>query len=572
MDKLTAALLLTNMLERLDAAAQNAAITSLERAALRVAIDSLGGLTTVSDASTVTSAPIHVVQGAPVLTTNTTNNSPEDAADDLLPLTTSPETEPVSPEVKLNVDSLQRSTPSVKNAMLCLDFGTAMSKAYVSVGVHRHIDLALGLAAGFKGHLLPSTMLIGEDGRLYFGQEALDQSERLPSGKRKRIDSIKSRLSQRRDLIADVDATHLSRDENPHEGLHFTHGDMIRIFLAYFVDVAERALSGKDGFRDGGTARYVLRRYARPCWPGPEQAVAADAKMREMMEQAQILADTFSGQWNGGIQLSTVRSALDKVRELGARPSYLVAQGVPEPVAVAAGVVYDSEHSRDAYMVVDVGAGTTDFGLFVSTRTKNDEVKMHQIASSIRGVMQAGDKVDLLLRAHIAQKEGIDTSDAHGEEIMANLARSIRPLKEILFQKGSLEYVLSDGTVGIVSKEEFLSSPKVKAFSSFMETEFVKALESVSDSWLQWLSSAPMRLNVVVTGGSATLDMMQALATGVVDVRGYKIQRTSVDACPDWIKNENEDLQRVYPQLAVAIGGSSDEIPDTLNAPPDLKR
>lgn len=27
---------------------------------------------------------------------------------------------------------------------------------------------------------------------------------------------------------------------------------------------------------------------------------------------------------------------------------------------------------------------------------------------------------------------------AHGEEIMANLARSIRPLKEILFQKGSL--------------------------------------------------------------------------------------------------------------------------------------
>lgn len=559
MDRVTAALLLTNMLERLDATGPSSGITSIERAALRVALDALGGQASVPATSTVT--PVSVVAPPeppelPVLT----------------PVTPAPEvTAPKLPELKLNVDSLQRSAPSVKDAMLCLDFGTAMSKAYVSVGVYRHLDLALGLAAGYKGHLLPSTMLIGDDCRLYFGQEALDQSERLPSGKRKRIDSIKSRLSQRSDLVADVDTTYLSADENPHKAFDFTHGDMIRIFLAYFVDVAERALSGKEGFGDGA-ARYVLRRYARPCWPDPQQARAADAKMREMMEQAQILADTFSGQWKGGIPLTTVRIALDKVRELGARPSYLVAGGVPEPVAVAAGAVYDSENARDAYMVVDVGAGTTDFGLFVATRTQNDEVKMHQIAASIRGVMQAGDKIDLLLRAHIAQEHGIDTSDAHGEEIMANLARGIRPMKEILFQKGYLDYVLSDGTVGAVTKDEFLKSSKVETFSSFMESEFAKALESVSDSWLQWLSSSPMRLNVVVTGGSAALDMMQALSKGIVNVRGYKIRRTPVDARPDWIRNESEELQRVYPQLAVAIGGSSDEIPDTLSAPADLKR
>ena len=41
---------------------------------------------------------------------------------------------------------------------------------------------------------------------------------------------------------------------------------------------------------------------------------------------------------------------------------------------------------------------------------------------------------------------------------------------------------------------------------------------------------------------------------------------------PDWLESESEDLQRIYPQLAVAVGGSSDEIPDTRDAPIDLKR
>ena len=579
MDQKTAALFLTNMLERLAVAGGNTAITTLERVAIQTGITALESIGMQLQPSTHSplKTKIEVQPGLTSATSNEFVTAFTQISGEGPQQTTSKPDESLSPEslraqeVVLNLDSLQRNTPSVKGAMLCLDFGTAMSKAYASVGVTKHLDLALGSAAGYSGYLLPSTMLIGDDGKLYFGQEALDQSERLSSSKRKRLDSIKTRLSQRRDVLADVDTTPLTPEENPQADLHLTHGDMIRIYLAYFTDVAEKALARHEGF-EGDSARHVERRYARPCWPDAEQARLADAKMREMMEHAQILADTFSGQWAGGIALARVKAAIQNVRELGARPSYLVKSGVPEPVAVAAGIVYESENARDAYMVVDVGAGTTDFGLFVATRRADGEVKMHQVAASIQGVMQAGDKVDSLLRAFIAQKEGVDSTDAHGSEVMADLARRIRPLKELLFSVGQLEYTLSDGTVGKVFKDSFLADPKVLSFSKAMEAAFVKALESVSDSYLAWLSRAPMRLNVVVTGGSASLDMMQALSKGVVDVRGHKIERIAMNSRPDWLESESEDLQRIYPQLAVAVGGSSDEIPDTRDAPIDLKR
>ena len=79
------------------------------------------------------------------------------------------------------------------------------------------------------------------------------------------------------------------------------------------------------------------------------------------------------------------------------------------------GLYPDMENLRDAFMVVDVGAGTTDFGLFVVTRrSEDDDVQVFQVPASIQGLMQAGDKVDNLLRAFIAQKESIDTADNAG--------------------------------------------------------------------------------------------------------------------------------------------------------------
>ena len=584
MEKNMAGLLLASMLERIEGGQGIGSVSSLERAALRIGIEALGSADLLSPVLTQVIAlikeeqvdtappinppvqlPVQALADEPVVVAPALPNN-ENAAVLHLPLDLP---EPM-PSVTLNLTSLKFDAPDSPNLLMCLDFGTAMSKAFAGIAYGRHFELELGAAAGRSGYLLPSSMFIGDNKKLYFGFEALEKSERLGNFKRKRLDSIKSRISQRRDVLADIDSTELTPDENP-SAVKLTHGDMIRLYLAYFTDTAELALK-KYATTDKPIGRYVRRRYARPCWPDANQVKVADAKMRQMMEQAQILADTFSGQWQGGIDVRCLKSALQQVKELSKLPGYLVDAGIPEPVAVAGGVIYDSKNVRDAYMVVDVGAGTTDFGLFISTRKDADDVKVFQVGASIQGMMQAGDKVDSLLRGFITQKERIDSNDTHGDEVIADLARRIRSLKEILFTTGKLEYVLSDSTTGKVTKAEFLTDSRVQRFAQAIEDGFTSALANVSDSWLKWLSSSPMCLQVVVTGGSAKLDMMQKLSSGIVDVRGYKIQRVALDHQPSWLEDAPEALRAIYPQMAVAIGGTSEEMPETLDAPTHLLR
>ena len=345
---------------------------------------------------------------------------------------------------------------------------------------------------------------------------------------------------------------------------------MIRIFLAYLTDMAVTALGEHEvGGKEVG--RYAKRRFARPCWPDAAQAKWADNLMRAMLAESQILADTFSGRWTGGVAIAELKTAVEQIKVLGKRPDYLIDIGVPEPVAVAAGVIEDRQNLRDAFMVVDVGAGTTDFGLFVSTRmpeNKDDAPRVFQIPASIQGLMQAGDKVDSMLRVFIARKECVDTTDNSGRMILDDLGRRIRGLKEVLFKTGKLEYALADGTVGHVTVDEFLADETMKRFGLAINAGFKKALQAVDDSWLHWLAMDGVRLHVVLTGGSSTLPMMKTLSQGMVAVKGFRILREQVDPKPVWMDEVSGELTAVYPQLAVAIGGAAESMPETLTAPP----
>ena len=575
MNPVVAAMLLQSMLERLERQDGAPFASSLELAALRYGVSHLqGGLAEAQPAS------VSVVSIPPTAKVDESDEAELDTRDNLVVGKIAsalvqggdsqrPNESDDLNEVNLNVASLGRSAPELAGLTLCLDFGTAMSKACVAKGYGTPKELELGVAAGYQGFLLPSTLFISTDGRMYFGQEALDKENATGSTTHKRIDSIKSSISQWGSHTPDVDVAVLEPDVNPIASIRLTKGDAIRLYLAYFCDISSEALGMQEQCPEE-SARYVLRRYARPCWPNLEQQRVADAKMREMLEQAQILADTFRGEWFGGIALGRLKQGLDKVRELGARPSYLIDVGIPEPVAVASGVVYDIENARDAFMVVDAGAGTTDLGLFVMTK-QGEEVTVHQVDKSIRGLMQAGDKVDALLRAVIADREGVDRGDAHGREVWDELTRRLRSLKETLFAKGELRYVLSDGTTGGLTKQEFLSDPRVVRFSQQIKDEFVRSLSDVDDTWLAWLARDPMRLKVVVTGGSSHLDMMQDLAKGVIDVRGFKIERQPLDVVPGWV-SDSPELKVAYPQLAVAIGGVNPDIPLVKTAPGYLVR
>jgi len=536
-DNKTAATLLASLMERVEHEQTIGIMSSLERQALRRAIVAL------SNGSDLILPP-----------------------DTAVPPTM--EIVPPPPTVELVLDSLARDAPSDPAVLLCLDFGTAMSKAFASVAPDGYMELELGAAAGRNGYTLPSSVFISDHGMAYFGFEAIDRSQDLIDSGRERIDSIKAWFSLRREGNLDGEACLLQRTLNPTDH-KLTQGDMIRVYLAYLTDMAVTAL-GKHEVGGKATDRYAKRRFARPCWPDAAQEQWADKLMRSMLAESQILADTFSGRWAGGIDIGQLKTVVEQIKMLGKRPDYLIDVGVPEPVAVAAGVIGDRQNFREAFMVVDIGAGTTDFGLFVSVRMSDNEEdapRVFQIPASIQGLMQAGDKVDSMLRVFIARKESVDTTDNSGRMILADLGRRIRGLKEVLFKTGKVEYALADGTVGDVTVDEFLADETMKRFTQAIDEGFKKALQAVDDSYLSWLAKDGVRLHVVLTGGSSTLPMMKTLGQGMVEVKGFRILREQLDPRPAWMDGVSGELSTVYPQLAVAIGGAAESLPETLTAP-----
>ncbi len=254
------------------------------------------------------------------------------------------------------------------------------------------------------------------------------------------------------------------------------------------------------------------------------------------------------------------------MKALNIRPDYLIADGVPEPVAVAAGALADGEEKRLPFMVIDVGAGTTDFGLFLLREDEEREIsKVFQIPGSIKALMQAGDRIDMMLKKFILDVQGVDPSEQHGRLVAADLSRRIRGLKERLFASGLVQYVLMDGTRGKVELEDFMASRPVKEFSERVEQGFKEVLDGLDDTWVSYLTNTD--LTVVLSGGGANLPMMKSLAQGWVEVKGRRIARKLADPLPGWISEETPELELVYPQLAVAIGGAAHELPETVDGP-----
>ncbi|WP_187394855.1 hypothetical protein [Zoogloea oleivorans] len=464
--------------------------------------------------------------------------------------------------VELNLDAIHKYEVDEPDLLMCLDFGTAMSKAFAMSVDGQSYELELGAEAGGEGYAVPSSVFISDAGKVLFGFEAVEGSQELVDSGRQRLDSIKSWLSLR--VEGDLDAYILSKELNPSE-VKLTEGDLIRIYLAYLTDLGVTQLQTWFS-SEKPSHRHVRRRFAHPCWPSAAQKTWADRLMRQWLAEAQILADTFHGQWKGGIDVALVKAAVDKVRSLPRRPEYLIAEGVPEPVAVAAGALVDGQEKRLPFVVIDVGAGTTDFGLFILRENEEDESsRVFQVPGSIKALLQAGDKVDGMLKKFILDAQAVDVTDSQGRLVAADLSRRIRRLKERLFETGEVKYVLADSTPGRINQEDFLASRPMREFAERVQTGFRAVLESIDDTWLNYLSQAG--LSVILTGGGAKLPMMKELAQGWVEVRGKRITRTGVNPLPSWIPEQTPDLEPVYPQLAVAIGGAAAELPETVEGP-----
>jgi len=461
------------------------------------------------------------------------------------------------PKIKLNLASLKFDTPQNSNIKMCLDFGTAMSKAFASDIEGDEIVEGLKLKLGHRAsggtskdiYPVPSSLWIGDDGKIYLGEEAIRRSLHSdPSGSRQRFDSLK------RELIWGMkESTPFQQNMNEllnPTGVPLSNGDAITLYLGYLTDLACTEIE-----EEYHCSRYVVRNFGLPSWSA-ERRVWGEDLLRTMLIKAQIVADTFHGKWDNGVSIHAVKIVLGEINSLSPEklPTYLIAQGITEPLAVGSARFHRDEPFKGLVMVVDVGAGTSDMALFVVVKSPiNNRFNAFPVEGCNQSLLQAGDTLDKAMQQAILKKAEIQSHDSEYPYIIQHLRMQLRTLKEDLFRDGYCNVNLVNGSRVRIELDDFLRQSSVNAFEKKLAEKFDDVLKVVGKGIAKRFG--PDGLSVVLTGGGATLPMVKKLASGTHSIHNVQIKKDEVPLVPEDFEYDNE-LATVYPQLAVALGGT----------------
>ena len=558
-----AALLLKNLLARLDADAaadrpqSRGVVSDDEREALRELLGGVG----LSRSTSPPPPPVEPVVEPPE-STEIADPPDDDAADRTLPV------------VELNLDALRPDVSPPQEWVLCLDFGTAKSKAFAATDDEEDPELQplpIGKDdGGLDGSVyeVSSCVWIDDDGRLFVGSEAVKRG--MNGGEfRRSLDSLKQQISQ----VDPVDGSaelqgKLPKEVDPTSTL--TYADAITIYLAYLTDLATTAVARRV------RTRYVRRRFTVPCWQSTQRDWAAELLGRSLL-RAQLLADTFRDRWREGIAVEQIAHAVraaaaydGKLTRLAATDSDDVKhwfRGSLEGLGAASARVWSDHAARDLMLVVDVGAGTTDLSLFLVVQD-GESHRAFPIVKGNSGVRQAGDTLDRLLVEALLRKAGLGV-DETGERARRGLRRKgVRRMKERLFQLGSLTEILVNDEEVTLSREEFIRSEGVRSFEERIADTIKRLLESVHESWEK--AAAEKGITLVLTGGGCDLPMITALKDRRWRLGGRVVSFREARRVPRSVEDRFEaSFIQVYPRLAVAMGGALKTRLDERNALPD---
>ena len=478
-------------------------------------------------------------------------------------LEVSPELEP---DIALNLLSLELPDSSTVQRV-CLDFGTAMSKATF---VHDEDDfedirvLKLGIPGDqeqIDENMLVSSVFIDDDGLLWFGQKAVEQSVAVNESGHARMDNIKRALSEG-NLGALLDTKF-----NP-TTRRLTYEDIVLAYLSFFTWTINTALQDEE--TTFSVASNIRRRFAMPCFPRANARIV-ESKLKVLLGEAQVLADTFGDAIHQGLPLSHLLAAL---RELRSKPrSYPFIEGsVTEPLGVAGSLLSWKTKHDSLTLVVDIGAGTSDFSLYRLHVADDADGRVKAAAGEVdgtaRGITEAGNHLDKILMAYILKSSGVTASHPRYVNITHALERDIRHHKEELFTTGAVVVVLYTGDTVDIVLADFIELEAVKAFEQSLRTTLENILADADREWIEWVRINPARfLTIVLTGGGATLPMAQKLVEGTVTAHGITIRVAAATSFPTWLKADYPDLEEPYPRIAVSLGGARKNVISPMSSP-----
>ncbi len=459
-----------------------------------------------------------------------------------------------------------------RDVMLCLDFGTARSKAMAVRSNGKPEFLAIGAVtrSTLNQSIGSSVWIDMAESRMHFGDTAIQKSVSQGQVRHRRIDSLKDFLSASTTIdsaLPNPDGQPLPEGFDP-SGMRFTIGEVLVLYLGYLCWAAEESL------RTVKITSDVPRRFAIPSWDHTRRKAGVDL-LRTYLARATLLARHVGARWLDGLPLEEARSLARAALELPIAdlPLDLYVEGITEPFAAVGTRNEELVHRNGLVLVADIGAGTSDFGLFLVS-APNSEPRFIEVAS--HSINRAGNHIDEILRRFVVRdlfggKQGMASAAADME-----LQLRQRSIKEDLFTRKQTRVKLQAGLQMTLDLETFRREPEVKTFESdlrkaFCETfavaERTHASSGHSIDWSRYLN-----VRVVLTGGGAVLPMARDLAglsfqpfrnPGFENAR-VTITSQATASLPQPVRAFGV-TEEAYLPLAVAWGGAMPVLPEQGN-------
>lgn len=442
---------------------------------------------------------------------------------------------------------------SVDNStMLCIDFGTSFSKAFACSNskddLPNVIDLAIGEEGGNTNPLLiPSEMIVDED-VIYFGSAArkfFDESESSPE---RLIDSIKQYMTLGAD-VRNLAKIRVDPTKDPHQ--KFFQRDILLLYLAYLTFLTEKALQRK------GHSENIRRRFAHPAWKDEIRHINEE-EMKVMMAEAIVLARSLKERLLQPLPISVARRALDDVKALQSEklPHSLIAEPIREATAAGAGALLGTpDNRREAYIIIDIGAGTTDVaGCYCVNNPQWERPRVFEVTSAAAAAKSAGNVLDSALVKIILGKLHLTSESAEYHATQVLLLRNKRINKERLFETGTVVVDTPTGEIVEVKLQEFLKYDPVQRFAN----EVKRLVENAANA----ITGNADKIVLIATGGGARLPIIEEIANSGTTINGRHIAFTLREPAPVGMAQKYPDLVDPYPQIAVAVGGALPFLPE----------
>lgn len=445
-----------------------------------------------------------------------------------------------------------------RTARICLDLGTAVSKASVRLDEGEVAPLPIGVVARAEHPLLTPSAMYVDEGQLYFGPVALARAESGVVSRRSPIVSFKLILSARE--IEPTLALRLSRSVDP-TGL-LCYRDGIVLYLAYADQLIRAAVAAEPDIPTW--VADAPRRLTSPHWQSVEEAGRIIAGLvDEAMTVSRELGVALLSE--AGVALIEARAALDRARMAPTKGFF-------------DGVVFESLSAAYAYasfaraieplvLVIDMGAGTTDIACF-----EREGAIAPAALSEIDGAGQccplAGDEldnilIDLFVRA--GGKQGIDAED----RLWRAVKLSAKSLKHDLFEKGAGAF--RDGKRAIrVTRGALEGDASFRAYCRALTHTIAASLKPLA---ARAKRNGAAAVTVLLAGGGSNMpflaDLVRAAAAREKLKQKLKIERFGAN----WtLPHRHHPFAGAFPQLAIAMGGAlAPAAPFTTRAPAPIR-